>query len=224
MARITYVVPKIIGNPEVVRAVRHGESVGNVLGVEDQSLEDKPNHLLELTERGNMEISLSADYILENRLIKPRTRLYTSGFLRAQQSMKGILDKQEGDFEVCIDSRLDEWWKGVFHSMSEDELLAHYPAEERILAREMWHHYRAPQGQAGKDVDINLLSFMQDVTGEAILFTGHGRSIGLLRRLLTNQPMDLNCAYSYPSNGAIWEFRRNGDYYDFQELFKPEVD
>lgn len=218
---VTYNCPAVRSLAKVIYAIRHGESEGNARGLDDESLKNQPNHRFPLTEKGIGQISSTAQYIRDNKIVTPATGLYTSGFLRAQQSMEIVLAQQRGDFEVCIESRLDEWWKGIFHSLDKEEIGTNYPAEKAIQAREGWHHYRPPQGQAGKDVELNVLAFMANVKEEEIFIAGHGRTLGFLRRLLTNQPLDLNCKYPIPSNGELWKFEREGDYYKFKSLFTP---
>ena len=207
-----------------VYTVRHGESEGNARGLDDESLQHQANHRFPLTERGKEEIGLTAGYILENRLISQETGIYTSGFYRAQQSMQIIVGAQENrDCKVIEDPRLDEWWKGIFHSLPKATVSESYPHEKVIQEREGWHHYRPPQGQSGKDVETNLLSFLSDVEQSEIFLVGHGRSFGFLRRILLNNPIELNCKYPIPKNGEVWRFTRAGDYFDFKSLFVPNL-
>jgi broad specificity phosphatase PhoE len=222
MAQTTYRNP-IITAPDIIYTVRHGQSIGNARGMDDESLVNLPNHQFPLTERGHSEMALSAKFIRDNNLIKISTGLYTSSFLRAQESMESILEKHEGDYFVAIDSRLDEWWKGIFHSLSKEEISNFYPSEKATQEREGWHHYRPPQGCAGKDVEMNLISFLEGVPEKEVLIVGHGRSLAFLRRLLTNQPVNLNCEYPLPKNAEIWVFTRGGEYYDFKSLYIPEL-
>lgn len=223
MARITFKNP-VITAPDIIYTVRHGQSIGNARGMDDESLANLPNHQFPLTELGNAQIALSAKFIYDERIIKKDTGLYTSNFLRAQESMEGILRNYEGCFEVTVDPRLDEWWKGIFHSLSREEISKHYPIEEHISKREGWHQYKPLQGQAGKDVEINLIAFLNCIPEKEIVIAGHGKSFAFLRRLLTNQPTDINCKYEYPNNGEIWKFTRKEDkYYHFKSLFTPKL-
>src|SRR3989344_4565976 len=161
---IRYRTPIIRNGPRTIYTIRHGESEGNARGLDDESLREQPNHRFPLTPKGIKQISLSAQYIKDEGLIGTETGLYTSGFLRAQQAMEIILEKQQSRcFKICIEHKLDEWWKGIFHSLSDEEIEKYYKIEKMTRYREGWHHYRPPQGQAGKDVELNLISFMQDV-------------------------------------------------------------
>ena len=222
MMKITYRNP-VVTAPIVIYTVRHGQSVGNARGFDDESLENLSNHQFPLTNQGHAEIELSANFIRDNKILKQNTGLYTSNFLRAKDTMEGILAKHDDEFQVTVDSRLDEWWKGIFHSLSKKDICDHYPLEQSIRAREGEHHYRPPQGQAGKDVEINLISFLAEVSEDEILIAGHGRSFAFLRRLITCQPLDLNCKYLSPKNGEIWMFTRKGDHYDFTSLYVPDL-
>ncbi len=209
---------------QTIYSMRHFESEGNAIGMDDESLANKANHRFSITKRGYMEQSLSSEYIWENNLINSGTGLYTTEFLRAQESMEGIINANKNrKFKVIIDPRLDEWWKGIFYSIPKEILSKKYSDEIKIKKREGWHHYRPPQGQSGKDVEINLLSFLQDVEQREIFIVGHGRSLGFLLRILTNKPVNLNCKYPIPKNGEIWKFSRNGDYFNFKSLFVPQI-
>jgi len=208
-------------SPDVIYTMRHFESEGNARGLNDKSLSNIANHKFDLTVEGCEQLEKCANYFLENKLLNVDTRIYTSNFFRAQKSIQGILDKNNWDYYVAIDSRLDEWWRGIFHSLPEESLEKHYPLEWKIQKREGKHHYRAPQGQAGKDVEINLMSFLRDAYDGEIFISGHGRSLGFLRRLITNQPVKHDCDYPIPKNGEIWKFERNYIYYKFESLFAP---
>lgn len=214
--------PIIKSSPRFIYTMRHFESEGNARGLDDNSLAEKPNHLFAITEKGLRQKAQSKSYMDRNDMINSYTDFYTSEFLRTQQSMEGVLGRYE--IEVIADSRLDEWWKGIFHSLSKEEIEKYYPNEKKVLQREGWHHYRPPQGQAGKDVEINLLSFLSSLTQRHVFIVGHGRNLGFLRRLLTNQPTDFNCDYPIPENGEIWEFRKSDKYYNFKSLFVPKTD
>ena len=202
--------------------MRHFESDGNARGLDDASLANVANHRFELTVEGYEQLEKCAEYLKENKLITLDTRIYTSNFVRAQKSIQGILEKNKWDYYVAIDSRLDEWWRGIFHSLSDEYIEKYYPMEWKIEKREGKYHYRAPQGQAGKDVEINLMSFLRDAYGGEIFISGHGRSLGFLRRLITNKPVKNDCDYPIPKNGEIWKFEKDIGYYKFKSLFDPD--
>ena len=221
---IKYNSPIVNPSLKIVYTIRHGESIGNALGLDDNSLKDLPNHKFPLTEKGRRQISFSGEYVAENKLINSDVGLFTSNFLRAQQTLEIVLERQNTEnFNVTLDARLDEWWRGIFHSLSEEEYSQGYPLEQKIQSREGRYHFRPLQGQAGKDVEINLLSFLNSVREEEIFLCGHGRSIGMLHRLLTNSSVELNCKYPNPKNGEIWKFTSDGDYFNFESLFIPKI-
>lgn len=215
-------VPVIKCSADTIYTMRHFESEGNARGLDDQSLVSQANHMFPITEIGRLQCRSSKSYVSDNFLIGSETGLYTTGFYRAQQSMEGVLDSGK-NLEVVLDHRLDEWWKGIFHSLPKEIIEQDYRHEKRIQEREGWHHYRPPQGQSGKDVEINLLSFLGDVQEKEIFIVGHGRSFGFLRRILTNQPLDFNCDYPIPKNGEIWKFAREKKHYKFESLFIPKI-
>lgn len=210
----------ITNGPLSIYTIRHGQSTGNARGLDDVSLQNTPNHQFPLTSKGKKEISSTTEYMVNQQLLSPGMPVYTSTFKRAQESVE-IIIKQFRPGNLTVDSRLDEWWKGIYHSLSSTCRNKHYPLEDKILTREGWYHYRPPQGLAGKDVENNLLSFINELPPRKICIVGHGRSIAFLRRLLTNQPLDLDCNYPYPSNAELWYFKKNEEYYNYESLYKP---
>jgi broad specificity phosphatase PhoE len=206
------------GMPQNIYFFRHGESEGNARGLDDESLHGFANHRFPLTERGRAQARLLSEYVHDLYLPARCTEAYVSSFARTAETLDLVLAGVH--LPIYEDSRLDEWWKGIFHSMRDDERARVYPAEQATLEREGWHHYRPPQGEAGKDVESRLLSFFPSLSGMPVI-SGHGRVGGFLDRLLCNRKLDLDCSYEVPKNCELWLFSKRGPRYERQSLFVP---
>ncbi len=206
--------------PSEIYIFRHGESEGNVLSKEDKSIQDKPNHRFELTPLGAWKPLELRSYIRDKRILSRCSAAYISTFLRSQRTLEIALSQDDVSIPIFEDSRLDEWWKGIFHSLSEEQIDKHYSLEREVLKRERWHHYRPPQGESGKDVEARLLSFFKELR-ENSLISGHGRAYGFTKRLLCNEPLDLDCNYPNIANCELVLFEKKGDRYLARTLFKP---
>lgn len=211
--------------PNKIYFFRHGQSIGNAVGLDDISLKDLPNHLFPLTEKGKDEAKQLAKYINETYLFFNVEEIYVSNFLRAKDTLKIVLEESDryqylGN-KVFHDSRLDEWWKGIFHSMSKEEIKKYYPLETRIRDREKWYHYRPPQGEAGKDVEFRITDFLKELNNNTMI-SSHGRIGGFMKRILCRDPINHNCDYEAPKNCELWLFEKQNDKYKHSSLFKPE--
>ena len=213
--------PKLPSLPDKIYFFRHAESVGNRRGLDDNSLKTLANHLFPITEDvGVPQAKALADYVKEKNILSECAEIYVTNFLRTQMTLDIVLKGQNHGLPIYQDSRLDEWWKGIYHSMNAAERAKHYPAEEEIAKREGWYQYRPPQGESGKDVELRLLSFLHDLSHVPFI-SGHGRVGGFLDRLLCKRKLDLNCNYPNPKNCELWLFSRNGDAYCRTSLFTP---
>jgi broad specificity phosphatase PhoE len=216
--------------PERMYFFRHGQSIGNARELDDNSLKTLANHQFPLTLKGKEQTHELAKYILGEKILSPYEEkilsqceeIYVTNFLRTQMSLENVLCGGECALPVYQDSRLDEWWKGIYHSLGADERQRYYPGEEEIMQRERWYHYRPPQGESGKDVELRLLSFLKDLHNVPLI-SGHGRIGGFLDRLLCKRDLDLDCNYPIPRNGELWLFSKNGDFYTRTSLFVPEA-
>ncbi|MDO8669022.1 MAG: histidine phosphatase family protein [Candidatus Buchananbacteria bacterium] len=175
--------------------VRHGESEGNAKGLDDSSLIDVPNYGFVLSERGYEQARLAGGKLRELGLSWDRA--FISTYLRTRQTWWGINDA----YPICshapiIDSRLNEWWRGIWHTMNRTDIDKYYPLEDHIKAREGWYHYRAPGGQSGQDVELQIYSFLSDFMYgpykkfKKILIVGHGQWAILFWRILTGATVE----------------------------------
>lgn len=193
--------------PRRIVMARHGESEGNAKGLDDCSFRDHPNHRFALTDRGRAQACKVGE------LLRVRYGTFhvhrVSSYARTQQSHE--LAFPGVSYE--IDSRMDELWRGIYHTMISEDRLINFPREDRIKQREGWYHYRPPGGQNGPDVELQIHSLLLDLrlnnAGEDVFLSAHGSWMILFNRLVmrktSEEAEDWHREKHYP-NSAIAEY------------------
>jgi broad specificity phosphatase PhoE len=137
---------------------------------------------LGITDRGREQAHITASYLKEN--YAPFSVRYVSYYLRARQTME-ILCPDERVYE---DPRLAEAQRGIWHTMTRDQVAEQYPFEIARKEREGLYHYRAPGGENWADVELRIHSFLgtlsRDYEGERVLIVVHGHWLILFQRLI----------------------------------------
>ena len=179
--------------------VRHAESARQVAKggapfypSEDarRTIEGIPDHLIPLTDKGREQAQLAGARL--RTTFGQFDLAYHSGYLRARDTLTGILDaytRAERDLlEVREDLLLRERDDGYGHDMTEAEAAAAFPwlqaywqATGRLLAR-------PPGGESLADVTLRAHQFLtrlaHDSAGRKVLIVAHGGSIRCLRSLI----------------------------------------
>ncbi|KAI9012182.1 histidine phosphatase superfamily [Hyaloraphidium curvatum] len=194
--------------PRKIILVRHGQSEGNV----DWSvMATKPDHMLELTEKGRDEALQVGKQL--RRLVDrdDRVRFYVSPYVRARQTLDGILRSFGGARppaeEARKEPRLREQDWGNFQNFVE---------MEKIKAERMAYghfFYRIPHGESGADVHDRLSIFLDALArSQARSYPNHPTVLivvthGLLARLFVMRFMRLSVA-----EFEKWKNLRNCEY------------
>jgi broad specificity phosphatase PhoE len=168
--------------PRRIVMVRHAESEGNARGRDDESLEQTPNYQFHLTEKGISQAQATGNYLREK--FGEFNACFVSTYLRTQETLGAMY----GPVPAIMDSRLNEHWRGIWHTMPRDMVERFYPEEARIQKREGWFHNRALGGQAGQDVELSIHSFNADLrefyADKDVLIVGHGSWMILYARVI----------------------------------------
>lgn len=180
--------------PSRIVLVRHGQSEGNVKSTEDMSFKEKANHRFKLTKEGREQATAMGRYIQER--FKKFDAYFCSTFLRTQETISLMYP----DVSHQVDSRLNELWRGIWHTLSKEEVERIYPEEKYIRDREGQFHYRPPGGQSCSDVEVMIYSFLQDLSlfysNKDILISAHGNWMLLFWKIITNaMPEDYEDRY-----------------------------
>jgi len=174
--------------PQLVVLTRHPESEGNVLSSDDCSGLTTPNHDYALTERGRWQAEVTGAYLRDH--FGEFDAHYVSTFRRTQEMMNIMFPLAE----MLGDARLNEWWRGIWHTMSAGQIEEHFPVEGFVREREGSYHYRAPGGQNGPDVELGIHSFNADLRrlhrGQKVLIAAHGNWMILFQRIVQQFSVD----------------------------------
>lgn len=197
--------------PKRIVLVRHGESEGNVRSPDDISFDDKANHAFVLTEKGKEQARLTGVYL--RRKYGNFNSYFCSTFRRTQET----LSLMYSEAEPIIDSRLNELWRGIWHTMPKEKVLALYPEEISIRKREGEYHYRPPGGQSCQDVEMMIHSLIHslrvDHPNRDVLISAHGIWMLMFWRIILNRPpseFELRYEKHRYKNCALSVYERDG--------------
>jgi len=172
-----------MGWPKLLVLVRHAESEGNVLSVEDRPKLDKGAQLYELTARGHEQAKITGVYV--QREFGPFDVRYTSYYTRARQTMQYLVPAGTKWYE---DPRLGEAQRGIWHALTHAEIDQYYPVERIRKKREGVYHYRPPGGENWPDVELRIHSFLgtlaRDCAEKSVLIVVHGHWHILFEKLI----------------------------------------
>jgi len=209
--------------PKRIILVRHGESEGNIKSPDDMSFDLKANHSFTLTTKGREQAQRTGEYL--HQKYGEFDSYFCSTFIRTQETLRIMYP----EILPRIDSRLNELWRGVWHTMSKEKICIQYPDELMIRKREGEYHYRPPGGQNGQDVETMIHSFIQqlrfDHVNESILISSHGNWMLLFWRIMLNlKPEEFELRYNNDKykNSAIAAYERyQGKLYLTSDNFVP---
>lgn len=155
--------------------IRHGESISNV---GENYIKRIPDHLVPLTERGQMQAEKNgewlANYCKEKNIDLSRARIWRSPFLRTRQTSEGF-NKSLGIKDIREDITLTEQQFGLFDSVPDEERRRIYPNEYFEYKRQCTNlgkfYARLPMGESPFDVAIRIHQFMGTIYRD---FERHG--------------------------------------------------
>jgi 2,3-bisphosphoglycerate-dependent phosphoglycerate mutase len=169
--------------PRRIAFVRHAESEGNVLSVDDRASFDKSTHAYGLTEHGRWQASVTGRWLKANLDVFDFN--FVSYYRRSQETMEIM---HPGVSNVVEDARLAEAQRGIYHAMTRDQIAEKYPEELTRKEREGLYHYRPPGGENWLDVELRIHSFfdtlIRDHGGQNILLVGHGHWILMAQKII----------------------------------------
>lgn len=149
--------------------VRHGESTANVLATEAQRAgieviavthrdADVP-----LSEVGVQQAEALGAWLAANADDGSRASIWSSPYLRAQQTLAVALGSAGSEQPFLVDERLRDRELGILDTLTSFGVDQRFPDE---AARRRWlgkFYYRPPGGEAWTDVALRVRSFLRDV-------------------------------------------------------------
>ncbi|MBL4644377.1 MAG: phosphoglycerate mutase family protein [Candidatus Pacebacteria bacterium] len=169
--------------PEILVFVRHPEGKHNTNHQKFVS-GDIPNHLAELTERGEEQAAITGEFV-RSRFGEFDTR-FTSTYFRTKRLMEVMSPSRE----YIEDARLDERRMGAWHQYPRAKVITRYPDAEKLSKRDgYYHHVAAEGGESCSDVEVRAHSFYTDIRlfhgGEKVLVAAHGMWLMCMWRILS---------------------------------------
>jgi len=171
-----------MGWPKLLVFVRHGESEGNILSVDERAKYDCSSHAYPLTPRGREQAKITGEY-LHNRFGN-FDAYYTSYYRRTHET----LELMYPGVHAYEDPRLAEAQRGIWHVLTKEEVSRYFPGEIIRKEREGLYHHRPLGGENWPDIELRIHSFMgtlaRDYSGKRVLITGHGFWLILFQKLI----------------------------------------
>jgi len=174
--------------PVTLCLVRHAESEGNVLTVDERAKFPVATYNYKLTERGRKQAQITGEFLRQRW--PTFDAYYTSYYRRAIETMELLYP----GVKTYEDPRLAESQRGIYHTMSQQEIAEKYPEELKRKERENYFHYRAPGGENWADVELRIHSFLgtlsRDYEGQKVLIVVHGHWLICFQRLVERFSID----------------------------------
>ncbi len=177
-----------MGWPRLLVLVRHAESEGNVLTVDQRVEFDMAPHLYALTKQGKQQAAITGKWLRTN--YGAFDVRYVSYYKRAAETMD-IMCPGERVYE---DPRLAEAQRGIWHTMTAAQIQERFPEESIRKSREGLYHYRPWGGENWPDVELRIHSFLgtlaRDYEDQSVMIVVHGHWLILFRRLIEHFSID----------------------------------
>lgn len=177
-----------MGWPKLLVLVRHAESVGNIKSVDERAEFEVASHAYALTPKGKQQAKITGKY-LQDRFGNFDV-YYVSYYQRSQETME-IMYPQGKIYE---DPRLAEGQRGIWHTMTKEQIQARFPEEFDRRDREGLYHFRPFGGENWPDIELRIHSFLgtlnRDCEGQKVLMVVHGHWLILFQRLIHHFSID----------------------------------
>lgn len=177
-----------MGWPKLLVFVRHAESEGNIRTVDERATFEVATNNYAITERGQAQARITGEYL---RTEFPTFDVrYSSYYRRAKETME-LLCPGEKYYE---EDMLAEAQRGIWHSMTAQEIDRLYPGEPIRKQREGLYHYRPWGGENWPDVIMRIRMFFmtlnRDYENENVLVVCHGHWLILAQKLIQHFTID----------------------------------
>lgn len=174
--------------PTLLVFVRHAESGGNVRSVDERAEYDVSSHKYDLTERGREQARITGEYL--KKMYGEFDVYYQSYYARTKQTLEMMYPHAR----VYEEPRLAEGQRGIWHTMTKEQVAARFPEELVRKEREGLYHYRPLGGENWPDIELRIHSFLgtlaRDYEGKKVLCVVHGHWLSLFQRLIHHFSID----------------------------------
>lgn len=180
-----------MGWPNMLVLVRHAESEGNVRSVDERAQFEMATYSYPLTARGKEQAKKTRDYLqltfgknYNFDLSQFFGVRYASYYERSRETLQIIVPGAK----FYEDPRLAEAQRGIYHTMTADQIEKSFPGELARKEREGLYHYRPLGGENWPDVELRIHSFLgtlsRDCDGKNVIIVVHGHWLILFQRLI----------------------------------------
>lgn len=136
------------------------------------------------------------------------TKAYQSDLIRSKHTLELVLGDYHKGVQLITDTRIKERDYGNLTGLSKDEIEKKDPENFKL-----WHRsydIPPPGGESIKDVEVRVLSFLNDVLptlnkDDVVFISAHGNSIRPIRRFFEHLTIDEMCSYEY-TPGEIYAY------------------
>lgn len=198
--------------PRQIVLVRHAQMTGNVLGSNHESLKHQGNHQFELTEEGVRQARLTGAHLHE------QYGEFDAYFISTYRRTRDTLALMYPSVTPVVDSRLNELWRGIWHTHGGSYIETTFPYELGAQQRQGWYHYRPIGGQSGQDVEAGIYSYCADLRewhgGERVLIVTHNHWLVLFGRIWQQLPVEeverRTVGHGYYPNASVTVYEPEG--------------
>ncbi len=199
-----------MNQPNALWLVRHGQSEGNVI----RAAAPRDAEVLEIAAR-DMDVPLSAlgrqqasafgAWLGERPEAEHPEVILSSPYVRATQTVEGLLEAADLNIGYAADERLRERDLGMMDLLTTKGFAARFPAEASHRARLGKFYYRPPGGESWTDVALRCRSLLDSVAREhpglRVLVVTHEVVIIMFRYII--ERLDEEAALRLSSDAAI---------------------
>ncbi len=168
--------------PKRLVLVRHAESEGNIRSADERAQFNVATHAYPLTPLGRRQAAITGEY-LRNKFGEFDV-YYVSYYQRSRETMSVMYP----DARVYEDPRLAEGQRGIWHTLTQEQIEKLFPGETARKEREGLYHYRPLGGESWPDIELRIHSFLgtlsRDYDGQNVLIVVHGHWLLLFQRLI----------------------------------------
>lgn len=174
--------------------IRHPETEGNILTNSEMTKLPSPNHMFRLSACGLEQMKAVCEYMKTHIPYHPRAVFHSTAF--RTRILAASLSRKYEMSNVIEDSRLNEKWDGIFHSLSHEEINNKYPEQIELREKYGWYHYTPFGGENGPAVEMRIRSFFRDLGedtsyhGGKVIIVGHGNWFHLFEGIARRQPWE----------------------------------
>src|SRR6185436_45967 len=140
------------------------------------------------TERGREQATITGQYLRDR--FDEFNIYYVSYYNRSKETMALLFP----DAKVYEDPRLAEGQRGIWHTMTKEQVQKQFPDEYARKEREGLYHYRPWGGENWPDIELRIHSFMgtlsRDYEGQKVIVVVHGHWLILFQRLVHHFSID----------------------------------